>query len=201
MPLGVNIMQISNLKIHKNKMTSLLLSGALAFTLVGCASTNKADTSSSSLSQNTKSEETIIKKNIDNANNAVEAAIGIMIEGTEKLAESSEKAKQTESYKEAKEEAINNFITLSEFLRGETEIAGYNIDEVEDSTKEYAINALNDLDDDLERIYPNYKEELKAKGIKLLDWFEEKGTDTAAKIYDKYQDLKQKTLEKSKNNK
>ena len=198
MPLGVNTMQIKNLKINKNQIITLLLSGTLSLTLVGCTTPSKQSTSSSSIEASAKQEEpSIISENIENADNAVEAAIEIMIESADRLAESSEKAKQTESYQEAKEEAIQNFITLSEFLRGETEIAGYSIDEVKDSTKEYAINAINDLDNDLEKIYPNYKEVLKTKGIELLDWLEEKGTDIAATAYDKSQELKQKPLEKT----
>lgn len=184
----------------KNNITSLLLAGALAFTLVGCSKDNSNDDISveeiSAAAIENESDESIIKSNIENADSAVEAAIGIMLEGGEKLVQDSKEATQTESYKEAKEEALNNFITLSEFLRGEREIAGYSVDEVKEDTVEYAEEAWGALDDDLERIYPDYKEKLKEKGKKFLEWAEEKGTDIAAKGYDKYQELKEKTVEK-----
>ena len=203
---------MKDIKIMKNDVTALLLAGALAFTLVGCSSPkvdDKADISSSDIatsvdsdssviSADSSSSESIIKDNLDNADSAVEAAIGIMLEGGEKLVDDSKKATQTESYKEAKKEAMDNLITISGFLRGEEEIAGYSIDEVKSDTIAYATEALETLDEDLEKIYPNYKEELKEKGRKLLEWAEEKGTDLAAKGYDKYQELKEKTKEKSK---
>lgn len=192
---------IDNLKIGNNKTTSLLLAGALAFTLVGCSNSNQnTDTSATSepieMSANS-SDESIISKNIEQSDTAVEAAIGIMLDGSSKLAESSEESKNTESFQEAKEESMQNFITLSEFLRGEAEIAGYTIDEVGDNTKEFALESLDELDSDLERIYPNYKEEIKEKLKEAGAWLEEKGTDLAAKGYNKYQELKQKTLEKA----
>lgn len=199
-------MKINDLKISKNGVMSLLLAGSLAFTLVGCSSSkgsSEVSSNSTSISSvsSSSSSESIISKNIEESDTAVEAALGIMIEGADKLAESSDKAKETEAYKEAKEESMQNFITLSEFLRGETEIAGKTVDEVSDDTKERAEEALYEIDSDLERIYPNYKEELKEKGLELMDWLEDKGTDLAAKGYDKYQELKQKTLEKTKSNK
>ncbi len=192
-----------NFKFMNNHITSLLLSGALAFTLVGCASSKenvKDDISADQVSEviYQESNDSIIKSNLDNADSAVEAAIGIMLEGGDKLVQDSKAATQTESYQKAKEEALDNFITLSEFLRGEREISGYSIDEVKEDTIEYAEEAWAVLDDDLEKIYPDYKEKLKEKGRKFLDWAEEKGTDLAAKGYDKYQELKEKTLEKTK---
>lgn len=195
---------MKNLKIVNKELTAALMAGVLAFTLVGCANTNtkeKEDIKTEKIENIASSEsaesDALVEKNIENADNAVEAAIGIMVEGGEKLAEDSKEATETESYKKEKEKALDNFITLSEFLRGETEIAGYSVDEVKDETIEYAEESLNTLDEDLERIYPGYKEKLKEKGEKFLEWAEEKGTDLAAKGYDKYQELKEKTLEKS----
>lgn len=195
---------MKNLKIVNKELTAALMAGVLAFTLVGCANTNtkeKEDIKTEKIENIASSEsaesDALVEKNIENADNAVEAAIGIMVEGGEKLAEDSKEATETESYKKEKEKALDNFITLSEFLRGETEIAGYSVDEVKDETIEYAEESLYTLDEDLERIYPGYKEKLKEKGEKFLEWAEEKGTDLAAKGYDKYQELKEKTLEKS----
>lgn len=191
---------MKNLKIINSEITSLLLAGTLAFTLVGCSNSNtekKEDIKPEKIEQ-VESSASIIEKNLEDADSAVEAAIGIMLEGGEKLAEDSKEATETESYIEAKEETLENFITLSEFLRGEKEIAGYSIDEVKEGTIEYAEQSWETLDEDLERIYPDYKEKLNEKGGELLDWAEEKVTDVAAKGYDKYQELKEKTLEKTK---
>ncbi len=208
---------IEKIKFMKNELVSLLLAGGLAFTLVGCSSSKVnpkdditpdqvaavvEDQSEEKVLENSldsvSSSESIIERNLEESDSAVEAAIGIMLEGGEKLVSDSKAATQTESYKEAKEEALDNFVALSEFLRGEREIAGYSIDEVKADTVEYAVEARDALDEDLEIIYPNYKERLKEKGKELLEWAEEKGTDLAAKGYDKYQELKEKTLEKSK---
>lgn len=208
---------IEKIKFMKNELVSLLLAGGLAFTLVGCSSSKvnpKDDITPDQVAavvenqseeevlenslDSVSSSESIIERNLEESDSAVEAAIGIMLEGGEKLVSDSKAATQTESYKEAKEEALDNFVALSEFLRGEREIAGYSIDEVKSDTVEYAVEARDALDEDLEIIYPNYKERLKEKGKELLEWAEEKGTDLAAKGYDKYQELKEKTLEKSK---
>ena len=218
--LGVVIMKkfnIEKIKFMKNELVSLLLAGGLAFTLVGCSSSKvnpKDDITPDQVAavvenqseeevlenslDSVSSSESIIERNLEESDSAVEAAIGIMLEGGEKLVSDSKAATQTESYKEAKEEALDNFVALSEFLRGEREIAGYSIDEVKSDTVEYAVEARDALDEDLEIIYPNYKERLNEKGKELLEWAEEKGTDLAAKGYDKYQELKEKTLEKSK---
>ena len=208
---------IEKIKFMTNEFVSLLLAGGLAFTLVGCSSSKvnpKDDITPDQVAavvenqseeevlenslDSVSSDKSIIERNLEESDSAVEAAIGIMLEGGEKLVSDSKAATQTESYKEAKEEALDNFVALSEFLRGEREIAGYSIDEVKADTVEYAVEARDALDEDLEIIYPNYKERLKEKGKELLEWAEEKGTDLAAKGYDKYQELKEKTLEKSK---
>lgn len=194
--------KVVNLKFTKSAL-SLTAAFILAGTLMGCSTNVDAKESnvSSVVSQQASSSSNGSKKSdvyqIDDADSAVEKSIEIMIDGAERVAESTEKTKDTEAYIKAKEEAINNFITLVDFLEGDTEIAGYTVDQVEDSTIEYAKQSLDELDADLERIYPNYKEELKEKGIEIMDWLEEKGTDLAARGYDKYQELKQKTLEKT----
>ena len=53
-----------------------------------------------------------------------------MLESAEQLSESSEKAKQTEAYQNAKEKTKENFDDLFRFLLGEKEIAGYTINDV-----------------------------------------------------------------------
>lgn len=171
--------------------TALVLVGSLT----ACAANTKP-----AIVQNVSSESTSTFS-IDPSSSAVENAISIMIDEAEIVENATEETKNSKVYQDAKEESIQNFITLSEFLRGEKDINGYYIDDVEESVAAYAEDARVTIDSDLERVWPNYKEELKEKGIELLDYLEEKGTDWAAKGYDKYQELKEKTLSKIKKNK
>lgn len=179
---------------------------ALAGTIVGCASQSKAkeeQVSTSAIEQtySNKSEQNPITEYLEqeDPSSAVEEAITLMVEGAENVSEASEKTKESEAYQEAKEETLENFITLSEFLQGDAEIAGYTIDEVKESTVEFAEDSWQELDSDLEKIYPDYKQKLKEKGVKFLDWLEDKSTDVFAWGYNKYQDIKEKTLEKARN--
>lgn len=178
--------------------TALVLAGSLT----ACASNTKQSETSQPVTQTqTISSESSTAFSIDPSSSAVENAISIMIDEAEIIADATEETKNSEVYQEAKEESIENFITLAEFLRGEKDINGYYVDDVEQSVVEYAEGAMVTIDGDLERVWPNYKEELKEKGLELLDYLEEKGTDWAAKGYDKYQELKEKTLEKARRNK
>ena len=197
---------IKNLTIMQKTgsiITALVLSG----TLIGCTSKNHEETpvvSSSDIamietSSNVVSDKNFIEKNIEDSDSAVEAALGIMIEGTETLAQQSEEAKNTEAYQEAKREALENFDDLYGFLFAEKEIAGYTREEVQESTIEYAEETLYDLDNYIEGYFPEYKDKLKEKMKKAGEWLEEKGTDLAASGYNKVQELKEKTLEKAKN--
>ena len=208
---------IKNLNIMQ-KVGSIITSFVLAGTLIGCTAKNKEESTDANIasselvieninsssmelidSANSSSDASFVEKHIEESDSAVEAALGIMIEGTEKLSEASEQAKSTEEYKEAKEQALENFDDLYGFLFNEEEIAGYTREEVQESTIQYAEETLYDLDNYIEGYFPEYKDKLKEKMKKAEAWLEEKGTDLAASGYNKIQELKEKTLEKAKN--
>ena len=187
---------MKNIKDLKLFSASLLLSGALALTLTACSNnTQTAEITSDTTAIEQLAEEDSITSNIEDADSAVETAIGIMVESADQLAQSSDEAKETEAYQEAKEEAIDNFATLYGFLFEGEEVAGHTIDEVKDSTRERAANALQDIDEDLNEIAPNYKEKIKEKYNDFKDYlnsdeFKDKLAEDYNKIQDKWQDLK-----------
>lgn len=188
--------KIKNLKIFK-KGASFLLAGALAFTLTGCSNqAQTAEVTSSTIAmEEVQDNDNLIERNIEDADSAVEAAIGIMVEGADELAQASDEAKQTEAYQNEKEEAIENFKDLYGFLFEGEEIAGYTVDDVKEGTKERAENALTSIDEDLEEIAPNYKEKIKDKYNDFKEYlnsdeFKDDLADKYNKIKDKWQDIK-----------
>ncbi len=202
-------MKIDQLQIFKSG-AALLLTGALALSISGCAKENQSAqiesnsyTSSQSVSESSEAASTspgkeIINNNIENADSAVEAAIGIMLESAEQLSESSEKAKQTEAYQNAKEKTKENFDDLFRFLLGEKEIAGYTINDVKTTTKEKAIDALFKLDNYIEEYIPDYKNKAKEKLNDIKEWLTSDETvDKIADYYNKFRDYKDRIIEEA----
>lgn len=198
-------MRINNLKMTKNKIMSLLLAGGLAFTLTGCSNqAQTAEVTSNSVAYEEideteayeeTNEDNIVERNLEDADSAVESAIGIMVEGADELAQASDEAKQTEAYQNEKERVIENFKDLYGFLFEGEEIAGYTADDVKEGTKERAENALVAIDEDLEEIAPNYKERIKDKYNDFKEYlnsdeFKDELADKYNKIKDKWQDIK-----------
>ena len=177
--------KIRNLKFS-NELVSLILAGTLSMTLVGCVSNDtKTDDSGSEIPKEQPNEG--VRGALDNVaesagsavndeyekvkgDNAVEAAITVMIDGAEKVGNATEEYKQTEEYQEAKEQVISNFDTIHD---------------VSDTTKEKAKSALNTLDGYIEKNIPDYKEKAKEKLKKAGDWIWDKSTDAGAYIKDK----------------
>ncbi len=192
--------KIRNLKFS-NELVSLILAGTLSMTLVGCVSNDtKTDDSGSEIPKEQPNEG--VRGALDNVaesagsavndeyekvkgDNAVEAAITVMIDGAEKVGNATEEYKQTEEYQEAKEQVISNFDTLLGFCFNNKEIDGYTIHDVSDTTKEKAKSALNTLDGYIEKNIPDYKEKAKEKLKKAGDWIWDKSTDAGAYIKDK----------------
>ena len=199
-----------NIKLFKSG-AALLLTGALVLSASGCAKEKQSAeiTSSSSVSEqvvSSNSEEIssispgreIITDNLENADSAVEAAIGIMIESAEQLSEASEEAKQTEAYQKVKEETKQNFDDLFRFLLGEKEIAGYTIYDVKDSTVETATESLMTLDNYIEEYIPDYKEKAKTKLNKIKEWLTSDETvEKIAEYYNKFRDYKDRIVEEA----
>lgn len=185
---------VKNLKMT-NKITSMLLTGTLAFTLIGCTNTQTKEepTSQPAIEKTEENKDWLFEKHDESA---VETAIDLMITEAENLSEASEEAKQTESYQKAKEESLKNFDDLFNFIFNDKEIAGYTIDEVSDNIVNKAKETLSQLDQYIETYIPDYKYKIKEKLNTAKEFLEDKGTDVLSWAADKYDDIKQKVKEK-----
>lgn len=183
-----------NLNLSK-KMVMMLLAGGLSFTLVGCG-VNETKNSNEENITNEQSvddvavsteEKNFVEKEYDKVegSNAVEAAITIMTDSASELANATEEVKQTESYQKTKEQAMDNFDTIFNFLFNGEEINGYTINDVSDSTVEMAKNSLGTLDSYIESYIPEYKEKAKEKLSDAGEWLWDKSTDLGAYVMDK----------------
>lgn len=183
-----------NLNLSK-KMVMMLFAGGLSFTLVGCGinetkTNDEADITNEQtvdeVAVNTE-EKNFIEKEYDKVegSNAVEAAITIMTDSASELANATEEVKQTESYQKTKEQALDNFDTIFNFLFNGEEINGYTANDVSDSTVEMAKNALGTLDDYIESYIPEYKDKAKEKLSDAGEWLWDKSTDLGSYVMDK----------------
>lgn len=183
-----------NLNLSK-KMVMMLFAGGLSFTLVGCGinetkTNDEADITNEQtvdeVAVNTE-EKNFIEKEYDKVegSNAVEAAITIMTDSASELANVTEEVKQTESYQKTKEQALDNFDTIFNFLFNGEEINGYTANDVSDSTVEMAKNALGTLDDYIESYIPEYKDKAKEKLSDAGEWLWDKSTDLGSYVMDK----------------
>lgn len=197
--------KISNLVISKSFL-SILLAGTISFTLVGCGvNENKVDSNNT-----TNQEQTIEEENTTGMTNAltdeyekikgddaVEAAITVMIDGVEYLDSAADDVKQSEDYQKAKDGVVSNFDTLLGFLFNGKEINGYTVHDISDTTKQKAKDALYTLDNYIERNIPDYKDKAKEKLEKAGAWLWDKSTDLGATITEKgsqwLDDVKDKT--------
>ncbi|MCI9084773.1 MAG: hypothetical protein HFH46_04085 [Bacilli bacterium] len=183
-----------NLNLSK-KMVMMLLAGGLSFTLVGCGvnETKNNDKENITNEQNvddvavTTEEKNFIEEEYDKVegSNAVEAAITIMTDSASELANATDEVKQTESYQKTKEEAMDNFDTIFNFLFNGEEINGYTVNDVSDSTVEMAKKSLGTLDSYIESYIPEYKEKAKEKLSDAGEWLWDKSTDLGAYVMDK----------------
>lgn len=183
-----------NLNISK-KMVLMLLAGGISFTLVGCG-VNEVKVSDEVSTTNEQSvddvalnteEKNFIEEEYDKVegSNAVEAAITIMTDSASELANATDEVKQTESYQKTKEEAMDNFDTIFNFLFNGEEINGYTVNDVSDSTVEMAKKSLGTLDSYIESYIPEYKEKAKEKLSDAGEWLWDKSTDLGAYVMDK----------------
>ena len=163
---------------------------ALTTSLIGCSNTVENKTESTEITQNTennKNELEQIDEYLDaktQEDSAAEAAISIMLDGAEKLKTSASDAANSEAVQNELANSMQNFKDLSDFIWNGKEINGVTFSELSDEGKDYAMNALNSLDDTLEYLVPDYKERFK-------DWF----TDKAADTLDSLDNLKNKGLD------
>jgi len=188
--------KINNLKFSK-KLFSLVLAGTLSMTLVGCGANEVNNTENTNTTNEQPNEEATnnvvdgVKKTVTDeydkiqGDNAVEAAITVMIDGAEKVGNATDEFKQTEEYQEAKKELVSNFDTLLGFCFNDQEIDGYTIHDVSDNVKEKAKSALTTLDGYIEKNIPDYKEKAKEKLEKAGAWLYDKSTDLGAYVKEK----------------
>lgn len=183
-----------NLNLSK-KMVMMLLAGGLSFTLVGCGVNETKNSNEENITNeqsvddvalNTE-EKNFIEEEYDKVegSNAVEAAITIMTDSASELANATEELKQTESYQKTKEQAMDNFDTIFNFLFNGEEINGYTVNDVSDSTVEMAKKSLGTLDSYIESYIPEYKEKAKEKLSDAGEWLWDKSTDLGAYVMDK----------------
>lgn len=188
--------KINNLKFSK-KLFSLILAGTLSMTLVGCGA-NEVNTAENTNTTNEQPNEEATNNVVDGVknavsdeydkiqgDNAVEAAITVMIDGAEKVGNATEEFKQTEEYQDAKEQLVSNFDTLLGFCFNDQEIDGYTIHDVSDNVKDKAKSALTTLDGYIEKNIPDYKEKAKEKLEKAGAWLYDKSTDLGAYVKEK----------------
>ena len=188
--------KINNLKFSK-KLFSLVLAGTLSMTLVGCGANEVNNTENTNTTNEQPNEEATnnvvdgVKKTVTDeydkiqGDNAVEAAITVMIDGAEKVGNATEEFKQTEEYQDAKEQLVSNFDTLLGFCFNDQEIDGYTIHDVSDNVKDKAKSALTTLDGYIEKNIPDYKEKAKEKLEKAGAWLYDKSTDLGAYVKEK----------------
>lgn len=188
--------KINNLKFSK-KLFSLVLAGTLSMTLVGCGANEVNNTENTNTTNEQPNEEATnnvvdgVKKTVTDeydkiqGDNAVEAAITVMIDGAEKVGNATDEFKQTEEYQDAKEQLVSNFDTLLGFCFNDQEIDGYTIHDVSDNVKEKAKSALTTLDGYIEKNIPDYKEKAKEKLEKAGAWLYDKSTDLGAYVKEK----------------
>lgn len=183
-----------NLNLSK-KMVMMLLAGGLSFTLVGCGVNETKNNDKENITNEqsvddvavTTEEKNFIEEEYDKVegSNAVEAAITIMTDSASELANATDEVKQTESYQKTKEEAMDNFDTIFNFLFNGEEINGYTVNDVSDSTVEMAKKSLGTLDSYIESYIPEYKEKAKEKLSDAGEWLWDKSTDLGAYVMDK----------------
>ena len=182
-------------KLYPNKIISIMCSVAFITTLTSCAGNaaeNKTqDTTDNIENTEVQNEDQTYLEEVDSyldtqteKDSAADAAISMMLDGAQKLEESAQESVNSEAFQEEFAKCLQNFKDLSDFIFNGKEINGVTFDELSDSGKEKAINALSSLDDILNYLVPNYKERFK-------DWF----TDTSARGLDTLSDLKDKGLE------
>lgn len=201
--------KINNLKFSK-KLFSLVLAGTLSMTLVGCGANEVNNTENTNTTNEQPNEEATnnvvdgVKKTVTDeydkiqGDNAVEAAITVMIDGAEKVGNATDEFKQTEEYQEAKKELVSNFDTLLGFCFNDQEIDGYTIHDVSDNVKEKAKSALTTLDGYIEKNIPDYKDKAKEKLKEAGAWLYDKSTDLGAYVKEKGSEWLDEVEEKAK---
>lgn len=210
---------VKDFKVFK-RVTTALLSFALVISLSGCFKKEGEGVSSSDLSSLSSSDSAMnISESAYSSDSYVstsesESSVSDSVSTEEKSASESvseeldrilaraselkDTVKNSDAYKSVKEDTKRNFKEVVDFLFNGGEINGYTSSEVSSSVKEKAISVLNKLDGYIEEYIPDYKDRALSRWKQFKEYAEEKGTDVIASGYDKYQEIKEKVLKKTK---
>ena len=195
--------------LKKNKIKVICPSVFLSATLVlgGCSAAESQDAVNTNSDEATMEEvvtndETSklgeINEKIADADTVVEKSITGTIELAKTVAEATDEFKQTEEYQQTKEQLINEFDTLVNWLLGNTEIDGYTINDIGSDTVDLAKDAVSYIDDVIESYIPEYKDKAKEKLSALGEFIWDKSTDVGAWLLNKGEEFADDVNEKRK---
>ena len=159
---------INVLKNNKYKLllSAVILSGALV--LSGCAnSSNVVETENTPVS-NIPSETNAV----ENTNN--KSSEDEVVSYFDDMEKSVTNMLSSDSVQSVKDDAIDIFITATDFLFYGGEIKGYTFSELSTETKESVIESVETIDSEIEKHYPGYKVEVSEKYNMGKDWLSEK---------------------------
>lgn len=160
---------INVLKNNKYKLllSAVILSGALV--LSGCAnSSNVVETENTPVS-NIPSETNAVENTKDN-----EITEEDVVSYFDDMEKSVTNMLSSDSVQSVKDDAIDIFITATDFLFYGGEIKGYTFSELSTETKESVIESVETIDSEIEKHYPGYKVEVSEKYNMGKDWLSEK---------------------------
>ena len=177
--------------------------------LTGCEATKKEK--AKPVTENKSEEVSLIEVNNDASEEATDEDVVNYVSTIENEIEN---INYTESKKETiKEKLKENFIILTDFIFYDGTIKGKTFNELTTSAKEEILELYEKIDNKIESIYPNYKEEIKdtstkvyskAKSmvISLKDYLKKSyidsvGEDTYQKEMEVIKDTKEKVKEKT----
>lgn len=177
--------------------------------LTGCEATKKEK--AKSVKENKPEEVNIIEVNNDTSEEATDEEVVNYVSDIEKEIEN---INYTESNKETiKEKLKENFIILTDFIFYDGTIKGKTFNELTTSAKEEILELYEKIDNKIESVYPNYKDEIKdtstkvyskakSMAISLKDYLKKNyidsvGEDTYQKEMEIIKDTKDKVKEKA----
>lgn len=170
--------------------------------LTGCEATKKEK--AKPVTENKSEEVSLIEVNNDASEEATDEDVVNYVSTIENEIEN---INYTESKKETiKEKLKENFIILTDFIFYDGTIKGKTFNELTTSAKEEILELYEKIDNKIESIYPNYKEEIKDTSTKTYSKAKEKAKELKETIKNIYiervgEDTYQKEMDIIKNTK
>ena len=162
---------ISVLKNNKYQLmlSAVILSGVLV--LGGCASESKTIETENKPASN-------IPIEINDAENASDNDVSVSEEDVVNYFNDMEKSVtsmlKSDNVQSVKEDAIDIFITATDFLFYGGEVKGYTFSELSTEAKKSVIESVETIDSKIEKNFPGYKSEVSEKYNMGKDWLSEK---------------------------